>query len=177
MNGVVKEREWLGSPLVGGYVKTKTLEKVLSIAFALTYHISRQFQFMVFPPAVFIRICGAFAYIPAMFLPWRYTWVVPILVLFTAKEPVVAFLALTAGIQVSYFTSRILKRYRVLSLLLATLTANIVAWYSWVLIGLIPPGALSFCLLKAAVTAVAIAVLAPPILKILESKNIIEFKR
>lgn len=177
MNGLVREREWLGSPLVGGYVRTKTMEKVLTATFAAAYHITRQFKILVFP-TVFIRICGTFAYIPAMFLPWRYTWVVPVIVAFTSVEPVGSFFALTAGIQVAYFSSRLLKRYRILSLLLATFTANLTAYGVRVLMGIIPPDiAFSFYMLKTSVTAVAILVLAPPILKLLKSRDIINFKR
>jgi len=153
------------------------MEKVLSVTFAAAYHITRQFKFMVFP-TVFIRICGTFAYIPAMFLPWRYTWVVPAIVAFTSVEPVGSTLALTAGVQVAYFSSRLLKRYRILSLLFATFAANLTAYGVRVSMGLIPSDvAFPFYMLKTTVTAVAILILAPMILKILESRDIINFKR
>ena len=177
MNGLVRERNWLGEPLVGGYAKSKTMEKVLSITFAAAYHITRQFKIMVFP-TVFIRICGTFAYIPAMFLPWRYTLVVPIIVAFTSVEPIGSTLALTAGIQAAYFSSRFLKKYRILSLLLATFVANLTAYGVRVSMGLIPADVgFTFYMLKTTITAVAIVILAPMILKILESKDIINFKR
>jgi len=177
MNGLSRERNWFGWPLVGGYTKSKTMEKVLSIVFTATYHITRQFKILVFP-TVFIRICGTFAYIPAMFLPWRYTWTVPLVVAFTSEEPIGSTLALTAGIQVAYFSSRFLKRYRILSLLFATFAANLTAYGVRVSMGLIPADVgFTFYMLKTTITAVAILILAPIILKLLESKDIINFKR
>ena len=177
MNGLVRERDWLGSPLVGGYVRTKTLEKVLSVTFAAAFHIVRQFKILVFP-TVFIRVPAVFAYVPAMFLPWRYTWFVPAIVAFTSEEPIGSTLALTAGVQVAYFGSRLLKKYRILSLIFATFAANFTAYYTRVVMGIIPATeTLPFVLLKTSIMVVAIMILAPPILKILESKNIINFKR
>lgn len=181
MNGVVRERNWLernwlGSPLVSSYTKSKTMELVLSATFSVTYHIARQFKFMVFP-TVFIRICGIFAYIPAMFLPWKYTWVIPAIVLFTSPNPIASTLALTAGIQVSYFASRILKRYRILALVLATFSANLTMYGVLALMGIIPAEiTFPFYMFKAAVTTVSIVALAPIIIKILEHKKIVDFR-
>ncbi|MBA7638925.1 hypothetical protein ES703_46581 [subsurface metagenome] len=177
MNGLVIQRNWVGSPLVGGYVRTKTVEVVLSATFTAVYHIVRQFKVMVFP-TVFIRFAGVFALIQPMFLPWKYTLVVPILVLFTSVEPIGSFFALLFGTQVVYFSSRLLKRYKILSLILGTLTANFASYYVRVLIGLIPADVgFLFYLLKFSITAAVILAVAPLILKTLTSLKVVDFKR
>lgn len=163
--------------ILQGYVGNRTKEITLAAVFAAFYVITRQIKIDVFP-TVSIRICGVFAYIPAMFLPWMFTWIVPFIVSFTSVEPVGSFFALSVGVQVAYFSSRLLKRYNVLSLLFATYAANLTGCTVRVLMGVIPLGvSFPIYMFKATVMAAACLVLAPPILRSFKSLGIINFKR
>lgn len=161
--------------LLEGYVKNRTKEIALTAIFTSLYVATRQFTIVIFP-TVFIRPCGFFAYMPVTFLPWTYTWVVPVIVAFTSEEPVGSFFALLAGVQVAYFSSRLLGKHKMLSLLLATYVANFVAVYVRSLMGLIPFFLGVFMgLFKATTTAIACLILAPPVWRLLENMGIIKF--
>ena len=177
MNVSARVRTWVDSPLLGGFVRTKTLERVLTITFATIYHITRQYKVMIFP-MVNIRFSGIFAYTPAMFLSWRYNLVVIALYFFTTPEPIGGTIAFAAGIQVAYFGSRLLGKYKIVSLVFATFTANFIAIFIRAsVLGLFPfEAAIGPAMLKATLLSVAMLIIAPQILKILESREIISFK-
>jgi len=161
--------------LLEGYVENRTKEIALAAIFAALFFVTRQIKIDIFP-TVSIRICAIFAYVPVMFLSWQYTWIVPIIAAFTSPEPVGSTIGLSAAIQVSYFSSRLLKKYRTISVILSSFTANLTALFIRASMGLFPfHVALPLYLFKATTLSLTAIVLVPPIWRILEYSDVFNF--
>lgn len=160
------------------FVRSKWAELAIVFVSAVCYYLTRQVTFTIYP-TVSIRICAVFAYVPMLFVSWKYSLVVPMLVFFTSPEPFGSFFGLLAGTQTAYFAGRLFGKYRVLALVFATLAANLAAWYTRVFMGIIPSATVGFAayMVKATVTAMAIVLMAPVMLKALEKTHLIDFNK
>jgi len=165
--------------LLQGYVENSTVAISLTAIFSALFVATRP---LVIPiaPGVVIAICGSFLYLTPLFLPWKYTWVLPFLVAYTGSSPIRNFITVTAGTQTCYFTSRLLSktmRFQVLSTILATYVTNMVGSIVRHLMGTTPI-AIGFpaCMVKATVTAASLLIIVPVIIEALKATGVVNFE-
>lgn len=160
------------------YVKNRTKEIALVIIFASLFVATRQFGIPVVP-GIDIRINAIFAYIPATFVSWGYTWVFIFVAAVTGEDPMRSVIGFTVGMQMIYFLSRALPRkwWSFLPFIPTTYCVNLVGALYRDLMGQVPfMVGLPACMIKATGLALASVILVPPILKALVRFGAIDFE-
>lgn len=157
-------------------MENRTQEVALCAIFAALAIVVKQFKIPIVP-GLQIKFTGVFNYLPPSIVSFPFIWVSVLSAFVAGGDPLKKMFTAPMGRMVVFFTSRLLPRttfWRVLSMVFGTFTASAIGAVYRDLMQQVPfQIGFPACMLSATIQAGTLFVLAPPILKALESLGVI----